>query len=148
MEILVAKSYQGLAVAEAPYEKNKKLYCKVKMKNGSLKEVRVYSQKEYDKMYPEPAPKWKPQKTILGFGEAGYIWIFNKKPEFEEFYERGPMRYHRIFGWYLPSDMEMPELPEGVIPKQLPWSAVGGTNGELVEESQLLRAFVTFLRGK
>ena len=60
-EIYVAKSYQGLPIAEAPYEKNKKLYCKVQMKNGSLKEVRVYTQKEYEKMYPAPPVKWKPQ---------------------------------------------------------------------------------------
>ena len=33
-EIYVAKSYQGLPIAEAPYEKNKKLYCKVQMKTA------------------------------------------------------------------------------------------------------------------
>jgi hypothetical protein len=42
----------------------------------------------------------------------------------------------------------MPELLEGIVPRQLPWDIVGGTNGELIEESQLLRAFITFLRNK
>lgn len=56
MEILVAKSYQGLPVVEEPYVKSGKTYCKVKMKSGSVKEVRTYTQKEYDKMYPAPLP--------------------------------------------------------------------------------------------
>ena len=38
MEIYVAKSYQGLPIVEEPYEKNKKMYCKVRMKSGSIKE--------------------------------------------------------------------------------------------------------------
>ena len=53
MEILVAKSYQGLPIVEEPYVKSGKTYCKVKTKSGSVKEVRTYTQKEYDKMYPE-----------------------------------------------------------------------------------------------
>ena len=57
MELYVAKSYQGLPVVEEPYKKGGKTYCKVKMKSGTAKEVRVYSQKEYEKMYPAPEPK-------------------------------------------------------------------------------------------
>ena len=145
-EIYVAKSYQGLPIAEAPYEKNKKLYCKVQMKNGSLKEVRVYTQKEYEKMYPAPPAKWKPQRELLGFGEDGYILIFNNAPEFEEFYEKGPMRYHRVFGWYLPSSETVPVLPAGIVPKVLPWETVGGVDGELIAEDKLVKAFNKFVR--
>lgn len=148
MEILVAKSYQGLPVVEEPYVKSGKTYCKVKLKSGSAKEVRVYSQKEYDKMYGSSSatPKWKPQRELLGFGEDGYILIFNNKPEFEEFYEKGSFRYHRIFGWYLPSSETVPVLPEGIIPKVLPWEAVGEANGELIEEVALIKAFAKFLK--
>ena len=71
MEILVAKSYQGLPVVEEPYVKSGKTYCKVRTPKGVLKEVRVYSQKEYEKMDPAPEPKWKPQRELLGFGEDG-----------------------------------------------------------------------------
>ena len=146
MEILVAKSYQDLPIVEEPYEKNKKMYCKVQMKNGSHKEVRCYSQKEYDKMYPAPAPKWKPQREMLGFGQDGYILVFNNKPEFEEFYEKGNFRFHRVFGWYLPSSEVVPVLPEGIMPKVLRWEMVGGDDGELFAEDHLVKQFNKIIR--
>ena len=147
MEILVAKSYQNLPVVREPYSESGKLYCDVKMKSGSVKKVRVYSQKEYDKMYPASAgPKWKPQKEMLGFGEEEYILVFNNKPEFEKFYEKGPFRYHRVFGWYLPSGETVPILPEGCYPLVLRWDVVGGTDGELFEEKKLMKEFAKFVR--
>lgn len=146
MELYVAKSYQGLPMVEEPYKKGGKTYCKVRTPKGVLKEVRVYSQKEYEKLYPAPAPKWKPQRELLGFGEDGFILIFNNKPEFEEFYEKGPFRYSRHFGWYLPSNETVPVLPDGIIPKILPWNIVGGEDGELIEESKLIKAFSAFVR--
>ena len=146
MEIYVAKSYQGLPIVEEPYEKSGKSYCKVRMKSGSIKEVRVYTEKEYEKMYPLPKPKWAPQRKMLGFGDEGYIIIFNNKPEFEEFYEKGPFRYSRFFGWYLPGNETVPVLPDGIIPKVLPWEIVGNTDGELKEEKELLKNLSHFVR--
>ena len=146
MELYVAKSYQGLPVVEEPYKKGGKTYCKVRTPKGVLKEVRVYSQKEYEKMYPAPEPKWKPQRELLGFGEDGYILIFNNKPEFEEFYEQGSFRFHVTFGWYLPSSETVPVLPEGCVPKVLSWETVGGADGELFEENKLKKEFNKFVR--
>lgn len=146
MEIYVAKSYQGLPIVEEPYEKNKKMYCKVRLKSGKVKEIRVYNSAEYEKMYPAPPHKWAPQRKILGFGDEGYIIIFNSKPEFEEFYEKGPFRYSRFFGWYLPGNETVPVLPDGIVPKVLPWEIVGNTDGELKEEKELLKNFSHFVR--
>ena len=146
MELYVAKSYQGLPVVEEPYKKGSKTYCKVRTPKGVLKEVRVYSQKEYEKMYPEPKLKLGSQRNMLGFGEDGFILIFNNKPEFEEFYEKGPFRYSRWTGWYLPSNETVPVLPEGIVPKILPWEVIGMDNGELKEEKQLLKDFSNFVR--
>lgn len=146
MEILVAKSYQNLPVVREPYSESGKLYCDVKMKSGSVKKVRVYSQKEYDKMYPAPPVKWKSQKEMLGFGEDEYILVFNNKPEFEKFYEEGPFRYHRVFGWYLPSNETVPILPEGCYPLVLRWDVVGGADGELFEENKLMKEFAKFAK--
>lgn len=146
MEILVAKTYQNLPIVEEPYEKNKKMYCKVRMKSGADKEVRVYSQKEYEKMYPAPPTKWKPQRELLGFGEDGFILVFNNAPEFEGFYERGPFRYHRVFGWYLPGNEIVPALLPGIVPKVLSWEIVGNSDGELVAEDKLIKAFNKFIK--
>lgn len=138
MEILVAKSYQGLPVVEEPYVKSGKTYCKVKTKSGSVKEVRTYTQKEYDKMYPAPPAKWKPQREILGFGEDGYIIIFNGAGPHEEFFEQSIARYHRVWGWYIPSNETVPVLPDGVTAVMLPWERVGGDNGELYAEADVI----------
>lgn len=138
MEILVAKSYQNLPVVREPYSESGKLYCDVKMKSGSVKKVRVYSQKEYDKMYPAPAPKWKPQREMLGFGEDGYVIIFNGAGPHEEFFEKSIARYHRIMGWYVPSNETVPVLPDGVTAVMLPWEYVGGNNGELYAEADVI----------
>ena len=146
MEILVAKSYQNLPVVREPYSESGKLYCDVKMKSGSVKKVRVYSQKEYEKMYPEPKLKLGSQRNMLGFGEDGFILIFNNKPEFEEFYEKGIFRYHKIFGWYLPGNEIVPALLPGIVPKVLSWETVGGENGELIAEDKLIKAFNKFVR--
>ena len=98
-------------------------------------------------MYPASAgPKWKPQKEMLGFGEEEYILVFNNKPEFEKFYEKGPFRYHRIFGWYLPSGETVPILPEGCYPLVLRWDVVGGADGELFEEKKLMKEFAKFAK--
>ena len=146
MEIYVAKSYQGLPIVEEPYTKSGRAYCKVRLKSGKVKEIRVYNSAEYEKMYPLPEPKWAPQRKMLGFGDEGYIIIFNSKPEFEEFYSRGPFRYHKIFGWYLPNNETVPVLPDGIIPKVLPWEIVGNDDGNLKEEKQLLKDFSNFVR--
>ena len=145
-EIFVAKSYIGLPFIGEPYIKNKKKYIKVQLKSGKEKEIRIYNSSEYEKMYPAPEPKWKPQRELLGFGEDGFILIFNNKPEFETFYEKGPFRYSRWTGWYLPSNETVPVLPEGIVPKILPWEVIGMDNGELKEEEQLLKDFSNFVR--
>lgn len=138
MEIYVAKSYQGLPIEEEPYEKSGKSYCKVRMKSGSIKEVRVYTEKEYEKMYPLPKPKWAPQRKMLGFGDAGYIIIFNGADKYEEYFNKTNACYHRIWGWYVPSNETVPVLPEGVSAVILPWENVGGENGELYPEDDVI----------
>ena len=145
-EIFVAKSYIGLPFIGEPYIKNKKRYVKVQLKSGKEKEIRIYNSAEYEKMYPLPKPKWAPQRKMLGFGDKGYIIIFNTKPEFESFYEKGPFRFSRFFGWYLPANETIPVLPDGIIPKFLPWEVVGNDDGELKEEKELMKNFSKFIK--
>ena len=139
MEIYVAKSYQGLPIVEEPYTKSGKAYCKVCLKSGKVKEVRVYTEKEYEKMYPLPKPKWAPQRKMLGFGDEGYIIIFKGADKYEEYFNNSSARYCRFWGWYIPSNETVPVLPEGVSAVVLPWENVGGEDGELYPEDDVIK---------
>lgn len=143
----VAKSYSTLNIEEGPYEVNKRMYCKVRMKNGSLKQVRWYTDKEYARMYPDaidPAPStttFKPQKELLGF-DNGYITIFKGDTyTHKEWFQRSIARYCRWWGWYIVSTDIVPNpLPTGITAVQLPWELVGNSDGNLKPESVVIQA--------
>ena len=137
---LVAKSYENLEQVCEPYTMNGKEYVKVRMKNGSIKQVRAYSEAEYRKYNPEvkiikPA---KSRRDILGFGEKGFIWIFKGETyENLDWFHSSPCRYARTWGWYLPSDIEMPSpLPTNVEPLKLEWDEVSFED-QLISEDQI-----------
>ncbi len=139
-KILVAKSYEGLPFVSEPYVLNGKEYVKVRMKNGSIKQVRSYTEAEYRKYNPEvkiikPA---KSRRDILGFGEKGFIWIFKGETyENLDWFHSSPCRYARTWGWYLPSDIEMPSpLPANIEPLKLGWDEVSFED-QLISEDQI-----------
>ena len=148
---MVAKSYQGLKIVDGPVVgKNGKEYVTVEKTNGTVKTVRWYSANEYARLYGEPAPDAdilteRSQKKMLGF-ENGYITIFkgDTYPCKEWMKEHGA-RYHRVYGWYIISTMNVPEeLPEGITPIKLPWEVVGDENGNLYND-EVVKAAVDFL---
>lgn len=128
--MFVAKSYEGLEVVEPEYKKGNKTYCKVRSKSGMIKEVRTYTEAEYNKMYRVPMIKCN-QRKMLGF-DKGYITIF-KGPvaQNEHFFDKSNARFHIGFGWYVVSSEEMPQLPDNIIPIQLFWNEVGNEDGTL-----------------
>ena len=145
-KILVAKSYQGLPFVSDPYTLNGKEYIKVKMKSGQAKQVRVYSEAEYKKYNPEvkiikPA---KSRRDTLGFGEQGFIWLFKGKTSEStyqnlDWFRTSPCRYTRVWGWYLPSDIEMPDpIPIDVEPIKLSWDEVS-FNDQLIPDDQIVK---------
>lgn len=139
---LVAKSYENLEQVGEVYTVNGRTYIKVRTKKGELKQVRAYSQKEYEKYNPpvtiiQPA---KSRKDVFGFGEAGYIWIFlGETYENLQWFHISPCRYNRVWGWYLPSSEEMPEpLPANVKTMKLFWDTVSRDN-QLLPEAELTK---------
>lgn len=154
---MVAKSYQELETIGEVFTSNGRKYINVKTKNGAVKTVRWYTEKEYAKMYPEaPAvnpstdPFYKPQKEVLGFTN-GYITIFkhNGMDEDNEWFRQSDARYARMWGWYFISTMELPkDLPEGVEPVQLPWELVGNPDGKLKSESEIRKGVDSLLYEK
>lgn len=140
MPALVAKSYIGLEQVTEPYTLNGKQYVKVRTKKGDIKQVRAYDEVEYRKYNPEvtivqPA---KSRRDILGFGEAGYIWVF-KGNTYENltWFQNSPCRFARPWGWYLPSENELPALmPTNITPIKLEWEKVS-VEDQLLPEDKL-----------
>lgn len=134
MKYLVAKSYEELPVVEEEYTKNGRTYCKVLTKKGVAKEVRTYTQEEWNKLYSVITPKKSAgtvvcdQKHLLGF-DKGYITIFKGAVAANEsFFEKSCARLHSAWGWYIVSTEEVPTLPSGVYAKQLPWEMVAAND--------------------
>ena len=141
-EIYVAKSYMELPKVGDVFISAGKKYINVQLKSGKTKTVRVYSEAEYKKLYPEvsavPAstdPYYKPQKEVLGFTK-GYITIFKGDTYANlDWFRLSIARYARWWGWYIISTEEVPEdLPMGLKPVRLYWEAVGQEDGSLKPE--------------
>lgn len=140
----VAKTYESWEIIEGPYAKVGKNgystnnYVKVESPEGVVKEVRFYTSREYYRMYP-PKKKAVPQREVLGFNEAGYITIYlgNTYENLSWFKAEPNCRYHKIWGWYTPSDKELPEeIPEGISTAQLTWEKVVDEDGVSVNETK------------
>lgn len=147
----VAKSYTNLPIEEGPYQVNGRMYCKVRQKSGTLKQVRWYSDAEYKRMYPEEVahttdPNRKTQKDILGF-EKGYVTIFKGDTYANlEWFKHSIARYCKLWGWYIVSTDELPEdMPTTITPIQLPWESIGKEDGTLLPEGQITIAIETLL---
>lgn len=112
---MVAKSFQSLQILCEPYKKGSKNYVKVLTKSGTQKEVRWYSVKEYQSMYGE-VPKeaqeeeartdLERKKKILGFVKD-FIYVLDNKNEEDDALRANPhTRFHKEFGWYIPSGIK------------------------------------------
>ena len=141
MPALVAKSYTGLEQLTEPYKLNGKMYVKVRTKKGEVKQVRAYSESEYKKYNPEVKIIQPPKsrRHVLGFGEKGYIWIFKGNTYANlDWFRSSECRFARTWGWYLPSDIEMPNpLPVDIEPIKLTWEQVS-ENDVLYSEDKLI----------
>lgn len=140
-KVLVAKSYIDLEQVGDPFIVNGKKYIKVRLANGSLKTVRVYSEAEYNRYYPEvkiikPA---KSRREVLGFGEKGYIWIFKGNTyENLSWFQQSPCCFNKWFGWFLASDIALPDqLPFGISAVKLHWSEVSEDDNTLKSDEAI-----------
>ena len=146
---MVAKSYQTLATVGEVYTSKGRQYIQVRTKNGTLKQVRWYTDKEYAKMYPDEVssvskagdPYFKTQKEVLGF-DKGYITIFKGNTfEDKEYFKSNSARYTRLWGWYFVSTEDLPDdIPDDVEPVRLDWSLVGNEDGTLKPENAVTAA--------
>lgn len=141
----VAKSYQNLEICGSPYKKNGRDYVVVACANGHRKEVRWYSDAEYNRMYPEdkvtPA-KRRPTKEVLGFKEGFITIIRGNVSELADWLKLSTARFHSFWGWYFVSDEEMPTLPAGLTAINLPWEKVAFVDEDELRLESEIRAVI------
>lgn len=138
----VAKSYLGSKILDGPvFGRGGKQYVTIELNNGTVKTVRWYTNSEWKQMYPELASMIEGNdvnyRKILGFDDAGYITIYygDTYKNLDWFKTEPSCRYHKIFGWYTPSNEDIPnELPEGVETAQLAWDDI--CDGSKVDEDR------------
>lgn len=133
----VAKSYQNCETIGDIYTSKGRQYIQIKTKSGLLKTVRWYSDHEYAKMYGETVsktndPYFKTQKEVLGFVND-FITIFKGNTyEDKDYFKTNAARYNKYWGWYFPSNVELPlDIPDDVVAVRLEWSMVGNEDGTL-----------------
>lgn len=152
----VAKSYIGLSQTCEPYmADNNRWYVRVVLKSGKEKEVRWYTDIEFEKMYPETSVITEPSKDVdaaknrLGFQE-GYITIFRGDQETNnDWFKLSNARWARYWGWYVVSTEEVPEqLPFGIEPVKLYWKDIIGPTGEMKPEDKLKEIVDVLLYGE
>ena len=144
---MVAKSYQGLEIVSDIYTVNGRTYVKVRLANGADKQVRWYSDSEYERLYGEKVSKdhsndpfYKSQKEVLGFKE-GYITIFQGDTySVKETLKAAGARFTRWWGWSIAGGQEIPEI-EGIKPVRLDWSVVG-LDDEVIKSEDEVKAAV------
>lgn len=122
---MVAKSYQQCKLISKPFLENGKEYVLIDFHNRE-KKVR---------WYPEENKKLGTLADTLGF-KKGYIWVFkgytNSLLDWFKFCTQ--TRYHVIFGWYIVSTDEVPQLPAGVEAIQLPKEKVFADDDHLLPQ--------------
>lgn len=127
----VAKSFQNLKIISDVYRVDGRDYVKVQNDRGFIRQVRMYTDAEYKKLYGEETPKAEvSKKDALGFAD-GYITIFkgNTYP-YKDWFKDAGARYNALWGWYFSSSDEVPEvLPSGVEGKKLWWDNISNPRG-------------------
>lgn len=86
-------------------------------------------------------------RNMLGFKDAGYITIYfgETYPNLDWFHTKAVCRYNKIFGWYTPSDEEVPmDVPEGVKTGKIYWNDIASNDSEIDEDraSKVIEAYI------
>lgn len=143
---MVAKSFQKYEHGE-PYLKNGRMY--VKLSTG--REVRWYNEAEYQRMYPEEeveVKRLRSVKDVLGF-EKGYITILKGNVEAVELWLRKEpvAQFNRWFGWHVPSEKEVPQLPAELSTVRLNWEDVSINDNKLKPENEVIKFVESLIYG-
>lgn len=132
----LAKNYQQYETVGDPYQAHRHWYQKINI-NGQITEARLYTDEEYEKMYPS---NLVPIKDQLGFVDNGISLILGNTNELTDWLSRINARYNKLFGWYLPGICGEPiePIPEGITFKVLTWPQISINNKYLRPDQEIV----------
>lgn len=134
-----AKSYENWRKVSEPIEMGGKHYINVE-KNGVRKMVRLYTEKEYERMYQSKQGA-KSEREALGFNSLGYVYIFKKDTQpYNNELKESNAAYNHLWGWYFNPHEEIPANLYCLEPIKLYWAEVGDTAGALYPSSRIKEA--------
>ena len=148
-----AKSYLNNKRLSDPYSRDGKQYIKIELKSGREKEVRFYTDQEFEKLYPgvEFEKTKLNEKHIFGF-DHGPITLFCG-----DFQEEAANRWlcenrdcwrNGIFGWFAPAGASLPPtMPTSLSTTLISWEEVGKEDGTLISRD-FARKVANGKRGK
>ena len=131
----LAKNYQQYETIGDPYQAHRHWYQKINI-NGQITEARLYTDDEYDKMYP---PNLTPIKEQLGFDKGPITLISGNTKDLTDWLTNIGAQYHKLFGWYLTSAAgPIDPIPEGITLHNLEWAKISVNNKYLRPDQEIV----------
>ena len=150
-----AKSYLHCKRLCAPYTKNGRQYVKIESSSGGEKEVRWYTDEQFEKLYPGVEFEHTKLDEVHLFGfDQGYITIFvcdnYQDEEVDMWLSRNRACWrNNIFGWFMPSTYELPTgMPNSLSTKILAWEEVGNKEDKTLISRDFARKVADGKRGR
>ena len=150
----VARTYEKFALKGEPFKENGKMYVYILTHKGE-KKVRWYTDTERARMDKAVGLEVK-QNDIMdfnarhafGFGELGYITLYNgSQSDIEDLADKNlaSFRQNLTFGYYTPSAISTPDLPDNIKPVKLYWADVMDHDDRMKPHDEVRKYVVTLL---
>lgn len=140
----LAKNYQQYETIGEPYQAHRHWYQKINI-NGQITEARLYTDEEYEKMYPSNLISIKEQ---LGFDKGPITLIDGNTGVLKDWLKDIGARYHKLFGWYLVAGEPIDPIPEGITLHELGWDKISLNNKYLRPDQEIVEIISSMKYGE
>ena len=137
----LAKNYQQYETIGEPYQAHQHWYQKINI-NGQITEARLYTDEEYEKMYP---PNLISVKEQLGFDKGPITLIEGNTAALKDWLNNIGAKFHKLFGWYVTAGEPINPIPEGISLYELPWEKIS-TNNKYLRPDQEIDEIVSSMK--
>ncbi len=148
----VAPSFKGFPQVSEPFIKKGKNYIKVKNeKTGTIREVRLYSEEEFSKLFLKKKKDegFKNLKKCRGFSTGPITVIRGNKQEDEYWLGKSNARLAEGIGWYFISTESIPlDIPKHFNLIELTWEEFKDGDNSHMKSPEELAKIISEKEGK